>query len=484
MKDEQTTSQNNPYSQGGPVEYKLGARKPKIDRRTIRLSSFIRPALLPPLPESYDVDIQLGMSIPDGKDGNIKYGDCVIAARAKQTRRFEAFEQGTPPTITEDEIIAQYLKETGGPDVGLVVLDSLKRWRKEGWTFGGKEYNIYAFARVNWLDHTEVKYAIYLLSGIEVTIALPISAQTQLEVWEIVEGPDSAWGSWGFHQVYVPKWLPPNRIGPVCLTWGEPRQMTWEWWDKYVCEAHGIVDNKNKWQTNSPVDVEKLAALLIEVTNTPEAPTVESVTPSEGKQGETVKDIIIKGAGISVDIDVDFGGGVSVVGVHALSAVELKIDEVVITYDAEVGLRPVALSNGFGFGFKINAFNVLKGDSPPPPPAVPVAPSGLVLTAVSPTQVDMMWTDNSNNELGFHVERSSDIHFMGVLTIFKAGANVTTYSDTSVVAGTTYYYRVIAYNSAGDSPPSAVAMITTLPKPICPWLKYAKQQIRKQNIGG
>ena len=39
-------------------------------------------------------------------------------------------------------------------------------------------------------------------------------------------------------------------------------------------------------------------------------------------------------------------------------------------------------------------------------PTVPNAPTGLVATAVSSSQIDLTWTDNAGNETGFIVERS------------------------------------------------------------------------------
>ncbi|MBI5408654.1 MAG: fibronectin type III domain-containing protein [Nitrospirae bacterium] len=91
----------------------------------------------------------------------------------------------------------------------------------------------------------------------------------------------------------------------------------------------------------------------------------------------------------------------------------------------------------------------------------PPAPSNLTATAISSGQINLSWTDNSGNEIGFKIERKLGIDGTYRLIATKE-ADVTTYSDTGLLTGTTYYYRVRAYNADGNSDFSNEANATTL----------------------
>ena len=94
-------------------------------------------------------------------------------------------------------------------------------------------------------------------------------------------------------------------------------------------------------------------------------------------------------------------------------------------------------------------------------PAAPAAPGGLTAAAVSSSQINLAWSDNSENEDGFRVERSTDGQNFGVVA--TVGAGVTTYADTGLAASTAYVYRVLAFNAGGDSAYSSAAGATTGP---------------------
>ncbi|MFH0976967.1 MAG: fibronectin type III domain-containing protein [Spirochaetota bacterium] len=127
--------------------------------------------------------------------------------------------------------------------------------------------------------------------------------------------------------------------------------------------------------------------------------------------------------------------------------------------------------------YRVKSYNSV-GDSPysdiadattnPVPLTVPDSPDHLLLSVVSSNQINLSWTDNSDNETGFRVERALDSGgspgaFSQIATL---SANTTTYSDSGLTAETKYYYRIFAYNSVGDSPYSDIADATTNPAPV------------------
>ena len=93
-------------------------------------------------------------------------------------------------------------------------------------------------------------------------------------------------------------------------------------------------------------------------------------------------------------------------------------------------------------------------------PGSPEAPGGLTATAVSTNQIDLSWTDNAYDETGYKVEYSIDqVLWTGAGSL---PANITAYQLTGLAAGTTYYFRVYAYNEYGNSNRSEIVSATTI----------------------
>jgi hypothetical protein len=237
--------------------FKLGKAPAKKDDRNLKFASLLMAAALP---ANYDFD-STHTGIPTPMFGNDVHGDCVIAGRAHQTLRFEDIEQGSVLMISNQDVLNEYFKETGGPDTGLVVLDSLTEWRHSGWHVGKSVYKIKAFAQVDHTNSTEVRQAIYADVGLGFGLQLPIDAQGQVQAgqpWDVTTGPGSEPGSWGGHYVYVSGYTP---AGPVCVTWGRKQQMTWAWVNKYCDEAYAIFDAKDTFK-KAMIDQTKIASFL------------------------------------------------------------------------------------------------------------------------------------------------------------------------------------------------------------------------------
>jgi len=95
----------------------------------------------------------------------------------------------------------------------------------------------------------------------------------------------------------------------------------------------------------------------------------------------------------------------------------------------------------------------------------PVAPSSAVATAIQFTatsdRVTVTWTDNSNNETNFRIQRATDANFTVGLTTSTVNANVTTFTTGNLPRGASFYFRVQAYNASGVS-----SYVIAVPSPI------------------
>jgi YVTN family beta-propeller protein len=110
---------------------------------------------------------------------------------------------------------------------------------------------------------------------------------------------------------------------------------------------------------------------------------------------------------------------------------------------AMVAVPQVGTVSGTGFDFVV-AINT---------------PTLLYADTASLSQINLSWTDNSTDEVGFRIERrTANSSFMEITTV---GANTTSFSDTGLLPYTTYYYRVRAYTFTENSPYSNTASATT-----------------------
>jgi len=101
---------------------------------------------------------------------------------------------------------------------------------------------------------------------------------------------------------------------------------------------------------------------------------------------------------------------------------------------------------------------------------LPAAPSNLQATSLSPTQIRLMWQDNSFNEQGFRIE-ARKVQVQGGVTgsvigfqfteIGSANANINIFTASNLESNTQYEFRVYAFNSNGNSAYSNLASART-----------------------
>jgi hypothetical protein len=99
--------------------------------------------------------------------------------------------------------------------------------------------------------------------------------------------------------------------------------------------------------------------------------------------------------------------------------------------------------------------SVVSATTQAPALTAPAAPTNLQATVASSSEIDLTWTDNANNEIGFKVYRN------GILVGTITTANTVSFNDTGLAANTTYLYYVAAYNAAGNSANSGTVSAKT-----------------------
>lgn len=99
---------------------------------------------------------------------------------------------------------------------------------------------------------------------------------------------------------------------------------------------------------------------------------------------------------------------------------------------------------------------------------VPIAPTALIGTVASTTQINLSWTDNATNEDGYKIERKNGTGSFSV--IGSTGSNLTTFNDMGLSPNTAYTYRVYAFNGAGNSLQYSNEVTLTTQDTIPSWL--------------
>lgn len=131
--------------------------------------------------------------------------------------------------------------------------------------------------------------------------------------------------------------------------------------------------------------------------------------------------------------------------------------EIPIPADEESYLD-TSLATGFTYYYRIRSwYDTLLSDwsdtvdeELPVIVTIPAAPEGISATAQTTTSVSISWSDMSDNETGFLLQRAQNAAFTGAVSLPQS-ANTEAYTDNGCAANTNYWYRIRSENSAGSS---------------------------------
>ena len=178
--------------------------------------------------------------------------------------------------------------------------------------------------------------------------------------------------------------------------------------------------------------------------------TATAISPTEVKL--TYDPVDSNAKLIRVDKSTDGGNSYHAIGTVLASAPSIYIKH--LTPETDYYFRITALRDS-NVSFSSDPVHI----KTPAEEIVPNEPEDLEATAASPSEVDLSWADNSDNEDGFKIERKEEGGTYSVIATVPT--DTTTYKDTSVEEEKTYYYRVKAFNGKGDSAYSNEVQVTT-----------------------
>ena len=118
----------------------------------------------------------------------------------------------------------------------------------------------------------------------------------------------------------------------------------------------------------------------------------------------------------------------------------------------------LAVTTNKTYWYRVRAFNWV-GDSPYSDAIAviedaPAAPNPLTAVNDAQNQIALAWTSPSTNTTGFKIERAVDLGGAPAswLQITNVSSSTASFTDTGLVTGKTYWYRVRAFNNVGNSP--------------------------------
>ncbi len=98
-------------------------------------------------------------------------------------------------------------------------------------------------------------------------------------------------------------------------------------------------------------------------------------------------------------------------------------------------------------------------------PGAPNVPVNFTATAISSSKIQLSWKDSATNETGYEIYRSANNNSNYALLTTVGAADAVTYTDSTLFANATYFYKVRAINATASSGYTPELSATTLNNP-------------------
>ena len=241
-----------------PGSYKLGKHPAVIDERTLRFAKYLTPALPSP-PASVDYGAKVSTWPMYAND---KYGDCTCAAAGHMIQNWTANASGevTPPNSAVVTFYEHFVGDPPPPDAGCNMLQVLNYWRQASLA----RHKVNAYAALTLKNQTEAMTALYLFGTVYIGVELPdfaVEGDMLTVPWVVPSGGpvgDAAPNPSNGHCIPAVAYDADNL---TVITWGEPKTMSWEFYDTYADEAFAVLSQDFIEKSGTDLDGFDLAAL-------------------------------------------------------------------------------------------------------------------------------------------------------------------------------------------------------------------------------
>jgi hypothetical protein len=208
------------------TKFKLGKLPPKIDKRTLKMSTYFKYGIPAPPEHCYYYNKAGNWGVL----GNDRYGDCTFAAVGHAEQCWTA-NVGRQCDVKEADIVKAYLAYTKGADGGAAMLEVLNLWRQGG--IIGKKIEAYVS-----VDKEDIRSGINLFGGIYLGLALPNYVMSDPLGVPWTRTALASKNSRNGHCVQLVGY---DRDGLWCISWGCLKFMSNNFLKKYTDEAYAIL---------------------------------------------------------------------------------------------------------------------------------------------------------------------------------------------------------------------------------------------------